>query len=583
MPTIQMKPTEPLPPSPPPPPAAPPTAAGADPALSLVRRLPPVVTAAVTYRRSRLAAPTLTAWAEVRSGVLLVYATRAAAVTGGAPPLLLLPLDAEATVARRGSGGEKSGGGSGDGGRSLRVSHPEAGAAILTFPSADAARHWQGVLAAAVGQRGRCLADYELMASVGAGSSGTVWAAVERATGEAVAIKEVRKADAYASDGSLRHVLDERLVAELVAGGSPSLLQLLAAFQTPRSFYLVSEWCGGGDLRTALRQRGPTGRLSVSEGVSVLSQLAAAVSYLHRLGVIHRDIKPENVLLATPPPPSGDLSATPVRLADLGLAKQLPAGPTGRATSFCGTDEYMAPEMVARRPYGLSVDWWSYGVLAYRVLVGRPPWAAATSAVGGHRDYVARERLQSEIVGGPVVVVPPDMESEAAELLAGLLCRDPARRWGEAELRSCAYFRGVDWERLAEAPPPHAIPSSLPPLSTVSGVTVPRQVAVVATAAGSAASTAGDGLPDRRLSSPVHGLDRDTTGEGPLPPRRGGLRRRAKGFLGGALGVGSGMTRAPSATSIVGYSFLADGGRGGLAAVGTDGSSGGMDGGTGSS
>lgn len=563
-----------------PPPPPPHTAAGADPALSLVRRLPPVVTAAVTYRRSRLTAPTPAAWAEVRSAVLLVYASRAAAVTGAAPPLLLLPLDAEATVARRGGGGNRDGYGGGDGGRSLRVAHPEAGAATLTFPSADAARHWQGVLTAAAGASGRCLTDYELRAPAGAGGSGTVWAAVEVATGEPVAVKEVAKADAYASDGSLRHAVDERLVAELAAGGCPSLLQLRAAFQTPRSLYLVTEWCGGGDLRAALRGRGPTGRLSAAEGVAVLSQLAVAVGYLHRMGVVHRDIKPENVLLASPPPPGGDLTATPIRLADLGLAKQLPAAPDGgagghdggRATSFCGTDEYMAPEVVARRPYGRPVDWWSFGVLAYRLLVGTSPWAAAPAAAGRRGGYAARERLHAEIVGGSPVGVPADVDPAAAELLTGLLCRDPRRRWGEAELRVCAFFRGVDWGRLAEVPQPvtassvlaaatSAAPSpSLPPASTASGATTASRRAA---ASGPDPDSTGGTSPSPPLPSP--------------PPRRGGLRRRAKGVLGGALGMGSGMTRAPSATSIVGYSFSADGGRGGLASAGTDDSSGGTD------
>lgn len=558
-----------------PPVPPPPTAAGADPALSLVRRLPPVVAAAVTYRRSRLAAATPAAWAEVRSGVLLVYGSRAAAATGAGPPLLLLPLDAEATVSRRG-----------DGGRSLRVAHPEAGAATLTLPSADAARHWQGVLTAAAGAAGRSLADYELTSPAGSGGSATVWAAVDRATGEAVAVKEVRKADAYASDGSLRHAVDERLVAELVAGGCASLLQLRAAFQTPRSLYLVSEWCAGGDLRAALRRRGAAGRLSAAEGVAVLSQLVVAVSYLHRMGVVHRDIKPENVLLATAPPPDGDLSATPVRLADLGLAKQLPAAPGGRATSFCGTDEYMAPEVVARTPYGRPVDWWSFGVLAYRVLVGRPPWAAAAAAAGGHGGYAARERLQSEIVGGPPVAVPADVDPAAAELLAGLLCRDPRRRWGEPQLRSCAYFEGVDWGRLAEAPPPAAASSPLAAASTAS--TAPSGPPAAAPRRASVATARGGGRSAASSARPSSGSDADVArAASPSPPppprpRRGGVRRRAKGVLGGALGVGSGMTRAPSATSIVGYSFSAEPGRPAAAVAGTDGS-GGTDGGTGSS
>ncbi|OSX68456.1 hypothetical protein BU14_2770s0001, partial [Porphyra umbilicalis] len=203
---------------------------------------------------------------------------------------------------------------------------------------------------------------------------GSVFAAVDAATGEAVALKVVQKYDAYASDGSLRHAVDERLVLELAAGGSPYVLQLRHAFQTAGGLYLVSEWCGGGDLRSALRRR-PGGTLTRAEGVRLLSQLAVAIGYLHRLGVVHRDIKAENVMLASAPPVGADggpdLSAAVLRLGDMGLAKKLPAGRHGRTRSFCGTDEYMAPEVVLGTPYGAAVDWWSFGVLAARLLTGR--------------------------------------------------------------------------------------------------------------------------------------------------------------------------------------------------------------------
>ncbi|KAK1861382.1 hypothetical protein I4F81_003966 [Pyropia yezoensis] len=331
-----------LPPVSPSPPASPSPAGALDSRLSLVRRVPAVLSGVLTLRRGRLGRSVAGCWAEVRSGVLLVYGNRGQAAAGATPPALMLPLDGEAVV---------------------------------------------------------------------------------------------QKFDAYHSDGSLRHAVDERLVAELATGGSPYVLALRHAFQTPSALYLVSEWCGGGDLRSALRRR-PGGTLSRSEAVRLLSQLVVAVGVLHRLGVVHRDIKAENVFLASAPPVAADggpdLSAAVIRLGDMGLAKKLPAGRHGRTRSFCGTDEYMAPEVVLGRPYGTAVDWWSLGVLAARLLTGRLPY---TGPPGG-RPATNHRLFESIVTEEPNL--PAGLDAHVEALLRGLLHQDESHRWGEARYNAIA-------------------------------------------------------------------------------------------------------------------------------------------------
>ncbi|GAB0494286.1 hypothetical protein MMPV_005578 [Pyropia vietnamensis] len=632
--------------------------AAADSRLSLVRRVPAVLSGALTLRRGRLGRSLPGCWAEVRSGVLLVYGSRRDAGEGTTPPVLLLPLDNEAVIRRVGGGDSGVGGGdtasvavnaagaprgraggAGGGatpsvGRALRVSHPEAGTATLTFARVEDARHWQVVLATAAAARRLSPADFPIVAPVGRGGSGSVFAALDAATGEAVAVKVIQKYDAYHSDGSLRHAVDERLVAELATGGCPYILALRHAFQTPSALYLVSEWCGGGDLRSALRRR-PGSTLTRPEAVRILSQLVVAVGFLHRLGVVHRDIKAENVFLATAPPvaPDGgpDLSAAVIRLGDMGLAKKLPAGRHGRTRSFCGTDEYMAPEVVLGHPYGTSVDWWSLGVLAARLLTGRLPYAGPP----GGRPAANHRLFESIVTEDPNL--PAGLDADVEELLHGLLNRDEGRRWDEMRVRDCAFFAGVDWAALEEgpdggvgvdggrrangdvspaAPASGRAPSSMGHTSGGSGArggsgsggrTVASSIAPASLAG--AASLADDlsGLDLSRYADLTLGTDAPDAaaaggnggggGGGKRGGRRGGdkgglvdggggggdgvggggrggrrprMRARVKGLFGAALG--GGLPRRPSATSIMGYSFTSEwrgaGGAGGVTAGG---------------
>lgn len=158
-----------------------------------------------------------------------------------------------------------------------------------------------------------------------------------------------------------------------------------------------------------------------------------------------RDLKPENVLLD---------EAGHIHITDFGLSKDEVVDPRG-ATTFCGTPEYLAPEMLinrkSREGYGKAVDWWSLGTLVYEMLTGWPPF------------YDKNLRKMCESILRADLAFPPSCGAspEARDLIRGLLTRDPSQRLGSraggvADIKSHPFFRGVDWDRMerAEVEPP---------------------------------------------------------------------------------------------------------------------------------
>lgn len=160
---------------------------------------------------------------------------------------------------------------------------------------------------------------------------------------------------------------------------------------------------------------------------------------LHKRRIIYRDIKLENILLDA----DGHIVIT-----DFGLSKQLPPG-SDRTHSFCGTIEYMAPEVVKNGPAGhdISVDWWSVGVLCYELLTGASPFT-----------FEGNENSQSDIsqrILKAAPPLPPSLGADVADFIGKLLNKDPEKRLGgnrsdARDVKAHPFFRTVDWELLAE-------------------------------------------------------------------------------------------------------------------------------------
>jgi serum/glucocorticoid-regulated kinase 2 len=201
--------------------------------------------------------------------------------------------------------------------------------------------------------------DFTLLKMVGRGGFGKVYLARKVDDGQVFAMKILKKS----------HILQRRQVAHTVTErdvlarlNHPFIVNLHFAFQTSSKLHLVLDYCSGGELFYHLRKAGRFQEVNVA---FYAAEAALALQYLHCHGVIYRDLKPENVLLD---------EAGHIKLADFGLAKE--GMFEGKYTSsFCGSADYLAPEVISSEPYNNAVDWWSLGCLVYELIVGFPPFS----------------------------------------------------------------------------------------------------------------------------------------------------------------------------------------------------------------
>lgn len=305
------------------------------------------------------------------------------------------------SVVTGGPGGEGTGGGGGGG----------AGGGGETEPGSDKLS----------------LKDFHFIKVLGKGSFGKVMLAERRGTEEVYAVKVLKK-DVIVQDDDVECTLTERRVLALAAQ-HPFLTALHSAFQTPERLFLVMEYVHGGDLMFQIQR---ARKFDEPRARFYAAEVTLALSFLHERGVIYRDLKLDNILL--------DCDGH-CKLADFGMCKE---GVEGGATTstFCGTPDYIAPEILQELQYGPSVDWWALGVLTYEMLAGQPPFEA------DNEDELFESILHDD------VLYPVWLSAAAVALLKGFMTKLPARRLGvaagPASIRAHAFFRDVDWEALEQ-------------------------------------------------------------------------------------------------------------------------------------
>ncbi|KAJ9512727.1 hypothetical protein QJQ45_019048 [Haematococcus lacustris] len=268
---------------------------------------------------------------------------------------------------------------------------------------------------------------------IGSGSFGRVHIVRHLETDGIFVIKTISKA-ACIKEGHVRHVLDEKsLLAVATQTGHPFIVGLRGTFQDSRCLYLVMDYVAGGDMFAFLRDLPKRiGRTMPEEHARFYAaQLVLALEHLHQSGIAYRDLKPENVLMGM----DGYL-----QLADFGFAKAV--GQNGSTRSFCGTPDYLAPEVVLQQSHGLAVDWWALGCVIYELLSGFPPFY-------GHQNSSNTYRLVNMRAQGAALAFPPAWSGMVRDLLNGLLQPDPCKRYGvaggTAALKAHPWFQGLDW------------------------------------------------------------------------------------------------------------------------------------------
>nr|XP_002664164.2 protein kinase C epsilon type isoform X1 [Danio rerio]XP_021328303.1 protein kinase C epsilon type isoform X1 [Danio rerio] len=274
------------------------------------------------------------------------------------------------------------------------------------------------------------LEDFSFIKVLGKGSFGKVMLAELRGTDEVFAVKVLKK-DVILQDDDVDCTMTEKRILAL-ARKHPYLTQLYCCFQTKDRLFFVMEYVNGGDLMFQIQR---SRKFDEARSRFYAAEVTSALMFLHHNGVIYRDLKLDNILLD---------AEGHCKLADFGMCKEgILDGIT--TTTFCGTPDYIAPEILQELEYGPSVDWWALGVLMYEMMAGQPPFEA------DNEDDLFESILHDD------VLYPVWLSKEAVSILKAFMTKSPSKRLGcvvsqglEDAIKVHPFFKDIDWVLLEQ-------------------------------------------------------------------------------------------------------------------------------------
>ncbi|CAN0183899.1 unnamed protein product [Lampetra planeri] len=266
------------------------------------------------------------------------------------------------------------------------------------------------------------LNDFVMLKVLGKGSFGKVMLAELKGRQQYFAVKALKKAVVLMDDDVECTMVEKRVLS--LAWSHPFLTHLFCAFQSEEHLFFVMEFLNGGDLMFHIQEKG---RFDIARATFYGAEIVSGLQFLHLHRVIYRDLKLDNILL--------DRDGH-VKIADFGMCKENISGELKTGT-FCGTPDYIAPEILAGNKYGTSVDWWSFGVLLFEMLIGQSPF---------HGDD---EDELFESIRTDVPHYPRWITSDSRGILEKLFERDPQKRLGiVGDIRAQPFFKTIDWTAL---------------------------------------------------------------------------------------------------------------------------------------
>ena len=271
------------------------------------------------------------------------------------------------------------------------------------------------------------LEDFKVLKVIGRGSFGKVNLVEYLPTHEIYAMKSLKK-DLLIEQEQIENTLLEKEILQTI--DYPLLCGLVFCFQTEERIYFIMPFLSGGELFQHLRKF----RTFDEEKVRFYgAQIALALEYLHSKGIVYRDLKPENILMDE----EGYL-----KLADFGMAKKLKDDE--KAMSFCGTPEYLAPEIITMEGHDKNADWWSFGILLFEMLCGLPPF------------YVENLDKMYELIKTSSVKFPKriNLSEDAKDIIRKLLEKNPKKRLGSQngieEIKNHPFFSTIDFNLIEQ-------------------------------------------------------------------------------------------------------------------------------------
>ncbi|WAR59001.1 hypothetical protein PtB15_10B343 [Puccinia triticina] len=271
--------------------------------------------------------------------------------------------------------------------------------------------------------------DFEFLKMIGKGTFGRVFQVRKKDTRRIYAMKVLSKKEVI-DKKEVQHTIGERNILQQ-SSKCPFLLGLKFSFQSPGELFLVMDYKSGGELFHHLQKEG---RFTEERARFYTAEIVLALEHLHKYNIVYRDLKPENILLD---------ATGHIVLCDFGLSKPN-LNPDELTTTFCGTTEYLAPEVLLDdHGYSKLVDFWSLGVLLFEMCCGWSPFYAEDN-----------QQMYKNICFGKIKFPRGVIGDEGKQFVKGLLNRNPKHRLGSqndtADLKVHEFFRSIDWEKLSQ-------------------------------------------------------------------------------------------------------------------------------------
>jgi predicted Ser/Thr protein kinase len=361
---------------------------------------------------------------------------------------------------------------------------------------------------------------YQLTQRIAAGGMGEVWRGNDLLLHREIAVKVLLPALMSDSDFIARFRSEARMMAAL---RHPGIVQVYdygenAQVGAHQLDYLVMEYIDGTPLSKKIQQ---AGRLSATETMTVVAQVADALQTAHEAGIVHRDIKPSNLLVR----PAGAIV-----LVDFGIARS--TGITGITSTnvVLGSAHYMAPEQAEGRPVTAATDVYALGAVAFSCLTGRPPY------VGDNPLAVL-----AQLVHGQPPVLPPDVPAAVASVVLRALAKDPAQRFPSASGLAAA-ARGSASQPGKIIPPSYGVTPSPGPAASGAAPTSPARPGAAGAFAPGSAQVGGSSRGHNAVGAFPAGSAPTPSGPGPAASSAGptGAGAGLGGFGAGSAGSGAG-------------------------------------------
>ncbi|KAK6492524.1 cGMP-dependent protein kinase 2-like isoform X1 [Huso huso] len=268
--------------------------------------------------------------------------------------------------------------------------------------------------------------NLEVIATLGVGGFGRVELVKVKNEEVTFAMKCIKKKH-IVDNRQEEHIHSERMI--LQEAFSPFIVKLYRTFKDNKYVYMLLEACLGGEIWSMLRDRGSFDESTAKLCVGCVTE---AFDYLHQNGIIYRDLKPENLMVD---------SEGYIKLVDFGFAKKIGSGQ--KTWTFCGTPEYVAPEIILNKGHDFSVDFWSLGILVFELLTGSPPFSGADQMMTYNLILKGIEKMD----------FPKKITRRPEDLIRKLCRQNPTERLGNlkngiTDIKKHRWFNGFNWEGL---------------------------------------------------------------------------------------------------------------------------------------